>query len=288
MRLLPVCCLASAVCVLCCPASSSAQKPSPAPPIGITRQLHPWARFDKGAWRYARVITESFDEHGAVANTSITEAKTTLEDVSHTAVTLRVEAVVEIAGKERDAEPKTVKQGLYGQSEGESLALRDLGEAPVTVEGLVIPCKVLQVVLTGPTTKTTSKLYYSQSFPPYILKQESTTTDLEGTTTLNKNTLNVLSLERFRELFRQWRRVAHVETVSTHPKGSIVTRALTSVGVPGGVICHTSEERDASGRLVRRSTFQLLAYGLDPNTDQSGWIRRVPRRGLKGHRFSPR
>ena len=79
---------------------------------GLTPEIHPWGRFHKGAWKRYRVVTESLDDNGQVVNTSVTETKTSLEDVGTDSVTLRVEATMEIAGKRLPAEPKTVRQSV--------------------------------------------------------------------------------------------------------------------------------------------------------------------------------
>jgi hypothetical protein len=280
VRLLPLCAVLISLPVVCPPDAGWAQK------TGLTREMHPWGRFDKGAWRSFQVVTESFDERGAVANTSVTETRTTLEDMAADGVTLRVEAVVQVAGKERDAEPQLIKQGFHGELANGNLTVRDLGTAELTIDGRRIPCKVEQLETTGPHSKTTTKVYYSSSLVPYVLKREGVTTDLDGAE-LSRSTHNVLSLDRPCEILRRRKRASHLETVLTHPKGSIVTRAFTSADVPGGVICHTSEERDANGRLVRRSTLRLVAYGTDSDEQYSVELKRLPRRALKGHRLSP-
>ena len=115
--------------------------------------MHPWGRFHKGAWRYTRVVTECFDEHGAITNTSVTEAKTTLREVGADGVTLQVEAAVEVAGKQRDAEPQTLKQGFHGELVGERLTVRDLGVGEVTIDGCRVPCRLEQFEATGPTAR---------------------------------------------------------------------------------------------------------------------------------------
>ena len=275
MRLLPFCAVLVGLGSVCGPESSGAQT------TGITREMHPWGRFERGAWRYSRVVTESFDEHGTVDNTSVTETKTTLESVGSDGVTLRAEAVVEVAGKERDVEPQTVKQGFHGEPAGEKLVVQDLGKADLAMDGLRVPCRVEQLETAGPNGKTTTKIYYSTTLAPYVLKRETATADPESGAVLNQSTLTVLSLDRPCEILRRRKRAAHVETVASHAKGSTVTRAFTCTDVPGGVICQTSEERDAKGKLIRRSTLQLLAYGFSPDDEYSVEIKRIPRRGLK-------
>jgi hypothetical protein len=252
--------------------------PALAQKTGITPDLHPWGRFNTGAWRLTRVVTECFDEQGAITTTSVTEAKTTLQEVGTDGVTLRVEAAVEVAGKQRDAEPQTLKQGFHGELAGDELTVQDLGVAEVTVDGRRVACRVEQLEATGPHCKTLAKTYYSATVAPFVLKRESTATDLETGEVLTQSTLTVLSLDRQCDLPRRRKHAAHVETVSTHPKGSIVTRAMTSTEVPGGVLCQASEEHDAKGRLVRRSTLQLVACGVGDNEEYSVEFKRIPRR----------
>src|SRR3972149_6268628 len=82
-------------------------KETPLPP-----QLHPWALFDPGAWKLVRVITENFNEQGAVTQVSTSESKTTLLDVGDDGVTLEMKGSVEMAGKRFDTEQQTIKQNF--------------------------------------------------------------------------------------------------------------------------------------------------------------------------------
>ena len=248
---------------------------------GITAELHPWGRFTKGAWRYTRVVTECFDEHGVLTDTSVTETKTTLQAVGPDGVTLQVEAAAEVAGKQRDAQPQTVKQGLCGEPAGCQPTVRDLGTAELTIDGCRVPCRVEQIESSSSHCQTATKIYYSSTIAPYVLKRETTTTDAESGEVLTQSTTKVLSLDSPCDIPRRRKLAAQVETVSTHPKGSTVTRAMTSTEVPGGVLCHTTEERDASGQLVRRSTLQLVAYGADEHEEYTVEFKRLPRRAAK-------
>jgi hypothetical protein len=253
---------------------------------GITAELHPWGHFSKGAWRYTRVVTECFDEHGVITSTSVTEAKTTLQEVGPDGVTLQIMAAVEVAGKQRDADPQTVKQCFSGEPACDKPAVRDMGAAELTIDGCRVPCRIEQVESSGSHCKTSTKIYYSSSVAPYVLKRESTTTDSESGEVLTQSTTKVLSLDSPCDIPRRRKQAAQVETTSTHPKGgSTVTRAMTSTEIPGGVLCHTTDERDAAGHLVRRSTLQLMAYGADDREEYSVEFKRTPRRANKASRF---
>jgi hypothetical protein len=253
---------------------------------GITRDLHPWGRFydHKGAWKRCRVTTETLDERGAVVNTSVTETKTSLEDVDGDGVTLRVESTAEIAGKQLPSEPKKVRQSFRGDWSNGKAVTRKAGVSRVTVDGETFLCRVEETEVTGVRTKTVTRTYYSRTIAPYVLKRESKTTDLEGKTTLEESTLNVISLDRPCKIYPRIKRAAWVEAVSTTAQGRTVTRAFMSIDVPGGVVWHVADELDKNGRLLRRSSLVMVDYGLDPDEDDS----RPPDRGRGRSRRSLR
>jgi len=254
--------------------------------VGITRDLHPWGRFynHKGAWKRCRVTTETLDEHGAIVNTSISETKTSLEDVDGEGVTLRVESIAEIAGKQLPSEPKRVRQGFHGDWTNGKVVVRKAGVKRVTVDGETFLCRVEETEVTGPRTKTVTRTYYSRTIAPYVLKRESKTTDLEGTATLEESTFNVISLDRPCRVLPRIKQAAWVEAVSTTAQGRTVTRAFTSVDVPGGVVWHVADELDKDGRLLRRSSLVLVDYGLEPDQDGSPPLDHGRPRNRRSHR----
>jgi hypothetical protein len=55
--------------------------------------------------------------------------------------------------------------------------------------------------------------------------------------------------------------------------------------VPGGVICHTLKEVNNQGCLIRRTSLELVDYGLTPEQDRGGLFHhRRPGRLRKTHR----
>ncbi len=252
---------------------------------GITKELHPWGRFynHRGAWKRYRVITETLDAAGQVASTIITEAKTSLEEADEEGVTLRIESIVEIAGKRLSGEPKQVRQGLRGDGTIGKPLIRNVGASHVVIEGQKIPCRVEEAETGGPHGKTVTRTYYSRFLPPYVLQRESKTTGPDGKV-VEEHTFRVLSLDRPCDVVPQIRRAAWVEAVSITPSGSTITRAYISMKVPGGVVCHDTDERDAEGRLVRHSRLVLLDFGLEPEQEEVADFGRVRGRGRRAHR----
>lgn len=254
---------------------------------GLSRRHHPWGRFQEGTWKRVRVITETFNENETLVST--TEIRTTLKEVTEEGVTLRVERVVEVGGKPIPSEPQTITQGWHGELASRDVKVTHLGAGEVTIQGLRIPCKVQQLEVTGPASKTTTKIYYSDVVEPFILRRESVETDLEGTTTLGETTVEVMEVDvPCRILANIIRNSFHVKAVHKDSKGMTVTVAFTSTRVPGGVIRHNSKQFDPDGRLVRQSSLELLDYGLKVGEDQPGRLgHRRPVRIRPPRRFAP-
>lgn len=250
---------------------------------GLTKDLHPWGRFEhhKGAWKRYRVTTESLDENGQVVNTTVTETKTSLEDVDAEGVTLRVETIAEIAGKQLPSQPKQLRQSLRGDWAVGKAVVHGGGLAQVMIEGRAVPCRVEVAEVVGPAGKTVTRTFYSRFVSPYVLRRESRTTDPEGKTTLDETVFRVVSLDRPCKVAPHIRRAVSIESVSTTPSGSTITRGFISDEVPGGVVFHTADELDKNGRLVRHSSLVLVDFGLEPEKEDSGFIGRKRQRGRK-------
>ena len=90
--------------------SAAAQETPP-----LRAEIHPWGKFEPGAWKRIRVITETFSEQETVASTNITDSKTTLFDLDDDSLTLETKACIETAGKRFDSDPQMVKQGFHGE-----------------------------------------------------------------------------------------------------------------------------------------------------------------------------
>ncbi len=235
-----------------------------------------------------RVVTETLDKKGHVAGSSTTEAKTTLLKVGADGVTLEIQVCVEVAGKRFDTEPQTIRQGFHGKLACQGLKTKDLGAGHVVIDGRKVPCKVLQMECIGPTSKTVTSVYYSAKLAPYILRRQSVTTNLEGKTTRGERDVQVVGLDMPCRVLAEIKSASHVKTVERHPKKTVITRTVTSTEVPGGVISHGSKELDQSGRLVRRSTLELIDYGLEPAPQRTGLFGRPrPTRFRKPARYSP-
>jgi len=251
---------------------------------GMTMSLHPWGHFKPGAWKLYQVVTETYDEHGTVVNKNITYRRTTLKSADErNSVALLSETVVEVAGKRLDTEPRTVKESLYGDAPDENQTVKKLDPAEVVVDGRKIACQVEQLESTGARGKTVTKTWYSTQMPPYVFRRETKTADAEGKATLSETVLEVTSLHTPCELLPHITTAARVLVVSNHPSGKTVTNAVTSTEIPGGVVCHTADEFDRDGRLLRRSRLSLIEYSSEPRRERSGLFYRI--RSHRAHRL---
>jgi hypothetical protein len=248
------------------------------------RDHHVWGRFAAGSWRKVQVVTETLDAEGNVGGTTITETKTTLTKVDSQGISLRIEVTVEVDGKRFDAEPQTVEQCYHGLPRQQVFQVRALEPETVTVEGRQIPCDVREVTTVGGPTKTIAKVYYTERVPPFLLRRESTTTDPQDPQVVEQLVHEVIALDMPYKLNGQIKSTALERTVQTTRKGTIQSLDITCIEVPGGTIHRTTKELDAQGRLVRRSTVELLDYSAQRDDragaalDRRGMLRRRDRR----------
>jgi hypothetical protein len=261
------------VVLLGAPVSDAAQETVSA----IAPKHHPWGRFQPGAWKRVRVVTETLDEKGLVVSTSTTDTKTTLMAVGENGVTLEKCVAVELAGKRFVAEPETVKEGFHGEPLNENLKALAPAAAEVTVEGRKVPCHVQQLELDGTAGKTVTRVYYSGTVDPYVLRREATTSDAQSGDVLSQTLAEVTALDMPWKVSAEIKKAALVKTVCRHSRGTITTWAVTASDVPGGVVCNTSKEVDRSGRLIRRSTLELVDYGTECEPARAGLFGRLRR-----------
>ena len=144
---------------------------------GISARHHSWARFQPGAWKLVRVVTESLDEGGHVIGVNTTETKTSLLRIDADGVVLEVEVGVEVAGKQFDGQPQCLKQGFHGELAGGEVKFLPVTAAEVSIEDRKIPCRSQQVEVAGPGGRTSVNFFFSDTLSPYVLRRQSKTTD---------------------------------------------------------------------------------------------------------------
>jgi hypothetical protein len=207
------------------------------------------------------VTTEELDAAGNVVSVKTTETKTTLVSKNDSAFTLRVEDTVEVAGRRFPAEPKAVTLGFLGEVLDQTLRVSNLGQGEVTICGISYPCVIQQIVVTGERRRETTKTHYSVDVAPYVLQRKTRSTDEEGQSENYEAAVEVMAIDMPFKVLTQVKSVAFVRTVNRQGSGATTaTVEVHCMDVPGAVVEHSSQERDASGRVVRRSTLALIDY----------------------------
>lgn len=240
---------------------SDQQTPAIPSDIAIPANQHAWGRFPVGSWKSVRVTSEVLDEAGRITNVTITDTKTTLVAADATSYTLRVEVTVEVAGKRFSKLPEMIVQGYQGEKAGQRVAIKRLGEAQVAIDGREIDCEVRQATIETDGLKRVSNIHYCSTIWPHQLKRETTTLgpdDAQQTTTVTE----VVALDLPEQIGGKLHSATHVITTHKQASGTKTTLEIQTAGVPGGVVSHSATEHDAAGRMVRRSTLELRAFGV--------------------------
>ncbi len=251
------------------------------------RSRHQWGRFRPGAWKRVRIQTETFDERGNSANLSTTETYTVLTEVTDKNYGLRVEVQIDVSGKRFSAQPQVIRQGYYGETDGQEAVVRKVSDSSVSVGGQPIPSKIQEVVIVGSNSKRVMTMHISDQFPMFALKRDCKSTDTDGKQVQYTTAVEVLALDMPHKVLNEIRDAAFIKTVHKQGKNTTVAVEVDCPDVPGGVVSHSLREEDDKGRVIRRSTLELLDYGIGPaNSDDDSVPSRRPH--LRSRRNRPR
>ncbi len=256
------------------------------PTTQIPRDQHVWGKFGKGSWKRVRLRTETLDEQGRRTGETVTESKTTIDKVEEDSVTLRIETTVEVEGKRFDSPVQIVRQGFNGQATGQAVSVQPQESETVTIDNKRFPCQVCQVQLGAADSRRTSRVFYCAAVAPYILRRESSWSEPSRPGVTNETVNEVIALDMPYRVLDQVQSTAFEKMVYRNSQGTTTTVSVTSPDVPGGVVASTSKEVDLNSRLVRRSTLELVDYGIegDDNSNSRQIRQRIPRRDRRGKR----
>jgi hypothetical protein len=254
-----------------------------AEPEPILQRAHAWARFGKGSWRQVRIVTESFDTQGNITDSSITDNRTTLEEVTPEHVSLKVEVTVEVGGKKFPSPPQLIQQGYAGESVGQTVSIKSLAAERLTVDGREIPCEAQQIEILGGANKQVIEISYSPRIVPTILRRKSTTSDVTSGKTLQEALTEVYALDKRLRVLDEpiEKRGYRVRQVLTTDRGSTTTWSVHAHDVPGEVVAESTQKFDDSGRVERRTRLELVGYGVEGDDDS---YQDAPRRKRRNKR----
>lgn len=249
----------------------------------LLQQGHVWARFGKGAWRQVRIVTQSFDEDGSPTESSLTDNKTTVEDVTPDRVTLKIEVTVEVAGQRFPSQPQIITQGYAGETVGQTVSVKNLPPETVTIDGEKVHCETQRIVVVGGVTREVNRISYAADRVPLILKRETTMSDAAGTKTMQEATSEVKAVHMARHILgeREPRDAYLVKVEQRNDRGVTTTWSWHVPDVPGEVVDQASKKLDNEGRLVRRTTLELVGYGAGEVAEHESFPNVRPRRARR-------
>lgn len=230
----------------------------------LLQQAHAWARFGNDSWRKVRIVTQDFDEEGVPTNSSITDNTTTVLDVTPERVTLKVEVTLELAGQRFDSQPQIIKQGYAGETVGQTVSVKSLEGETVSIDGMDVRCEKEQIEILGGVTREVSLISFADKHIPAILKRKSTMSDAAGTKTVQEATSEVKAIDMPRRLLNELepKSAYLVRQEQRNEHGITTTWSWHVPEVPGEIVDQCSKKVDNQGRLVRRTTLELVGYNV--------------------------
>jgi hypothetical protein len=247
----------------------------PAQELKLPRDHHPWGSFPVGSWKLVRTTSETLDADGRVTGVTVTDTRTSLTAADENAYTLRSEIAVDVTGRRIATTPQVVKHGYYGEPPGQGLSVKRIGEAPLNIDGRQIVCELRQLIFEEAGAKRISTLHYSADVAPFVLRRE-TSLDNGSDEKRNSSLVEVIALDLPQRIRGELKQASYVKTTQKLAHGTRVTLEVHCEDVPGGVAAHWASETDASGNVIRRTTLELIGYGLPATT--SGTSIALPRR----------
>ena len=230
----------------------------------MLKQAHPWARFGKGAWRHVQILTQNFDEKGEATDSSLTDNKTTVVELTPDRVTLQVEVTVEVAGQRFPSQPQIIMQGYAGETLGDAVSTKSLDPQTLTIDGREIRCENQQFEIVGGVTREVNLITFAPGFQPAILRRKSSLSDATGNKLLQEVTSEVRTFDMSRLVLDKLHPLPAylVRLEQKNDRGTTTTWSWHVPEVPGEVVDQCSHKTDTEGRVVRRSTLELVGYGL--------------------------
>lgn len=217
-----------------------------------------WSRFPVGAWSRVRVTKQVQNDQKELSQTRVRETLSTLTQVNQDGYELRVDVDVKVGDRVFDTPSQLLKRGRVRQTQGEPYRITGQGSANLTIDGKKIPTTIYQIVYGEGDSQRFSKLYYSSTICPFVLRQESH----RGSAAEAKPELivEVIALDMPYQVLTKPKTVAYVKTTKRRDDRLTVTYEVHCSDIPGGVVSHSSITRDLDGKLLERSALTLLDY----------------------------
>lgn len=248
-------------------------------PFNLPLAQHSWARFKPGAWRETQTVTSTVDEDGNVIDSNKTIERETLEAVADGKYVLKVQATVELGGKQIVGEAKTRTLHLTTDGSGPLSESRQLEDQAFVLPGQKIPCEVWKLHHQEGSRTLRDLVFLSNERYPHVMLRETvidpgeviekSTEDVAVEAAAVSSDLNSPEVEQRIEVIAlsmpcdfegKVLNCTSIRTVRYREKGDTVQLALVNRDVPGGEVTASSTDYDAEDEPVRFSVSTLLGY----------------------------
>jgi hypothetical protein len=229
--------------------------------VAQSHDFDDWQGFAPGSWCKIRTISETLDDKGAVVGTTTSTTSFKLERVEEDAVTVDVlEGTVEYAGKTFSTPAAKLVLRPFGRSEKEKI---DFDEQPTDAKPDEAEQgdsdRSVKAVITGDEGKREVTAVFRDASLRLPVRRIVKSFDAKGepvaTTTTDLFVPNVPFPVR-----RGFRSTTYYRTHYRNHKLTSTTVVAKSTDVPGQLLYANAIERDASGRVFRRTSQELIEY----------------------------
>ena len=257
----------------------------------VDPEIHPWTRFAPGSWKTMRTTSETFEGDQQRLSHSVTHTRSELISRDEHSYTLRLTSEVVVMGKRLTGRRHTLRRRYEDVPFAYHVSYQQQGTKTVRLNGRTFDCKVYQGKASGPEGTLQVTLWICADRFPHVLYRRLVLTGPKSQV-LEETTWETLAVEMPFQVLQQLVPTTHYKVVQRKPSGTIVRLVVASDQVPGGVVFESSKELDPQGRLRRRSTQELVAYGIfraavsERGRNYYGYTERyrVPRTSPRHHR----
>ena len=240
-----------------------------------SRSRHLWGSFKVGSWKRLRKLTETLDGDGKIVSTSSAETTVTLTNVNDMCFTRRSEVKLEVAGKVFQAEPRIFEAGYFGQAVNAKVHELDKQRSgKFFIDGRSFETQIRTFNVRDDASSNQIEQYYSEELFPHVLRSATKTLGANGEPGESTSVSTVIAVNMPYKVLTETKLAWYLKTIRQVTNGKEVTLEIYCEDIPGGLVAHTSKMIDANGRVMERSTLELLDYGIGDGTIQSSTARR--------------
>jgi hypothetical protein len=108
------------------------------------------------------------------------------------------------------------------------------------------------------------------------LRSETKVVDGEGKPVGPTTVSTVVAVDMPFKVLAETKMAWHLKTIKHAGNRTEITLEVYCPDIPGGLVAHTSKTLDETGKVIERSTLELIDYGIGDGTIQNSSARRRP------------